>query len=381
MSCMEPRFECAVCYCDYAIDNVRSLPCGHVYCSTCVENLYSRPFASTIVPCPTCRVPAEQGSAHAIYLTHYRSPLELNLKGIVDAILEYLKPKDDGVPDTLIVAVNDLREQLNPTFSEYQNLLKANSDLLVKEQAHSSEMAQVQRQLDAAKRQREASHLRQQQILEGKDRTIERALDQNEELVQTLNDTNTALQSLQATVTRIRSQRADLQSQLSAVQNEYKESLAKASKHEQAIVTLKKDNQRLRDKDRCDCQTKSKSKANPDEVHSVHGTPQHVRRSMAFATENMPDDTSVTLDATPLAKGKSKKRKIDVERALPAPSVDHSSLFMDAMPPPLPKTKPVPCRPSSVAKSGPPSFFRTASGSNVTLATGPRSGIRVPKRL
>ncbi|KAH9995439.1 hypothetical protein BJV74DRAFT_830097 [Russula compacta] len=47
------HLECPICLNSFDFQNIRSLPCGHTYCSSCVEKLFKPPSAASA--CPECR--------------------------------------------------------------------------------------------------------------------------------------------------------------------------------------------------------------------------------------------------------------------------------------------------------------------------------------
>lgn len=63
--------ECPVCMNTFKFEGMRSLVCGHTYCSSCVEQLINTPHfgADDVLRCPECRHPFEPKHVRRLFIT------------------------------------------------------------------------------------------------------------------------------------------------------------------------------------------------------------------------------------------------------------------------------------------------------------------------
>ncbi|RDX54055.1 hypothetical protein OH76DRAFT_1060029 [Lentinus brumalis] len=62
---------CSICQDIHAIADIRSLPCGHTYCATCIPAYLAATRATRgKYPCPQCRAPFKNSEPHPIFLDH-----------------------------------------------------------------------------------------------------------------------------------------------------------------------------------------------------------------------------------------------------------------------------------------------------------------------
>ncbi|KAF8269760.1 hypothetical protein EI94DRAFT_891087 [Lactarius quietus] len=58
--------ECPICTNSFEFEQMRSLYCGHTYCSSCIEQIID----TNVLRCPACRLSFTPGQVIRLFITH-----------------------------------------------------------------------------------------------------------------------------------------------------------------------------------------------------------------------------------------------------------------------------------------------------------------------